>query len=449
MRISKLVRYLLSRNREYLFPIIGSSIIHWSLGFAYTLGNIIPYIASYMSLSGKNYVGIGNMCWIEGVFVLVQGASNYIYILSMNYLNYSAILFAGVFCSSLGLFLSYLFLDNLLVYTLSYSIIYAAGHGILYSSTIELVSNFYGKELSSNIMGILWLFRGLSTAVIPSVQTLIVNPKDIYYNLVYNNDKLFSNLSVIERIPKLFQFMFIFSTITQLVGSVVLIKGIKNIENNKENITKEISKSQLFGVSDITSSESFKILWLIAFLTWPCIQHIQLYWKIHGIFNTKLGDKQLSRMSSITLLSHTFFRIFWGVFGEIVGYLNCICTLTSILISGLLLLMFPLFESTSIVQYLVGYILVSIAHSGTSVVFPSILVGTFGSSKFFISFLLLFTAKALSCFLFCLLTELTTKYLNLQYSLIPLLIFSIGSFFLSFILKDTRSKYLSIEQEIV
>ncbi|KAH8741680.1 hypothetical protein FG386_003654 [Cryptosporidium ryanae] len=448
MRTCDSVRYLLSKNRKYLFPIIGSSLIHWSLGFAYTLGNIIPYIASYMSLSGRNHIGIGKMCWIESVFVLVQGVSN-IYLSYMDYLCYSVVLLVGVFCSSIGLFFSYIFLDNFILYTFSYSIIYAAGHGILYSSTVKFVSSFYSKDLSSNIMGVLWLFRGLSTAVIPSVQTLIVNPKDIYYNLIYNNDMLFSNLSIIERIPKLLQFMLIFSTVTQLVGSIILIKGIKHVEINKDNNIRKTIRSKLFSTKEITNSESFKILWLITFLTWPCIQYIQVYWKIHGIFNTKLGDKQLSRISSITIVSHTFFRIFWGVFGEIVGHLNCICTLTSILVFGLLLLMFPLFESASVVQYIVGYILVSIAHSGASVVFPSILAGTFGSSKFVISFLLLFTAKTLSCFLFCLLTELTTKYLNLQYSLIPLLIFSIGSFFLSFILKDIKSKYICIEQEIV
>lgn len=441
----ELNKIILSKKKEYWFPIIGSSLIHWSLGFAYTLGNIIPYIASYMSLKGRYYVGVGKLCWIEGIFVLFQGGSNYLFPSITEILDHYICLKVGIVFCCLGLILSYLFLDNFILYIISYSVIYGIGHGVLYSSTISLVSNFYKEELKSNMIGILWFFRGISMAVLPSIQSSFVNPKDIHQNYRLFDDYLFASVPIIEKIPKLIQLMFVFSFVSQSIGFLILAKGMNKDQNLKENKDLKIS----FSIPKKTiNSESFKLLWLITFLTWPCIEYIQIYWKIHGIINTKLRDQQLSTISCIALTLHIFGRIFWGIFAEIAGYLNCICILSTILVSGIILLMFPILEITSIFQYILGYMLISVAHSGTSVIFPSIIVKNFGSTKFLAIFFLLFIAKVFSCILFCIITEFTTKYLNIQYSLIPLLIFSLGSFFLSFILKDNGTNIKPI-QEVV
>ncbi|KAF7459066.1 putative monocarboxylate transporter [Cryptosporidium felis] len=423
------------KGRNFWIPIIGCSLIHWSLGFSNTLGNAIPYIASYMFTVGNENISLGKLSWVEGLFILFQGGSNYLYPAVVEIIGYSYYLLTGIIFCAAGLFVSYLFLEKYLFFLLGYSILYAIGHGMLYASTMEYLLNSYPRNTQTKIVGLLWLVRGTSMSSFSSIQFLLVNPKDLNFNIKLRNNKLFGSLYILDNIPRMIILTLVFSSISQIIGvSILLLK--------RENLSNKYSTKYNYGVNskDILNSESMKLLWLISFLSWPCIEYVQIYWKIHGIINTDLGDFQLTRISSIALIIQTIFRGFWGIFGDIAGHFNSLCVISTTLVTGILLLLFPVMKSVSIIQFIGGYFLVSIAHSGSSVVYPSIIARISKNPRFKEFFIFIFSAKVLSCLLFCTLTEIATLYLNIHYSLVPLLVFSLGSFFLSFILRDVGDK---------
>lgn len=442
MSFRQLIRDLLNKDKEFWHTLIGCALIHWSLGFANTFGNIIPYIASYVSFKEKRNLRIGMICWIECFFVLFQGGANYLYpSIERNIGNFYCLII-GFFSCNAGLLISYLFLEKYSLYLFGYSFLYATGNGLLFSSTIELLVNQYSKNSRSKIIGLLWLLRGASMSIIPSIQSSFVNPNNSNNYYVFNGNKIFSSLVVMEKVPKLLKLTFIFSVIFQILGVIVLTIVRKKDPEIIEK-QKNISNNKYFLKNQIYLSESFILLWLITFLTWPCIEYVQLFWKIHGMINTGLGDLQLTKVSCIVMVLQTLFRVFWGVFGQLAGYFNCICILSIILVTGIILLMFPIIESISIFQYILGYLLVSIAHSGNSAIYPTTIIKYYNQLNHMELFIYLFSAKVTSCIFFCILTDLTTHFFNLNYSLVPLLIFSLGSFFLSFILRDIKTNYIS------
>ncbi|OII74118.1 uncharacterized protein cubi_02920 [Cryptosporidium ubiquitum] len=442
MNFRVLIRDLLNKDKMFWPPLIGCALIHWSLGFASTFGNTVPYIASYMSLKGKHNLRIGMICWIDCFFVLFQGGANYFCPNIECIIGIPYCLIIGVFSCNAGLLISYLFLENYLIYLFGYSILYAIGNGLLFASTIEFLVNQYSKNSRSNIIGLLWLLRGASMSIIPSIQSSFVNPNNLNNYYIFNGKKMFNSLVILEKVPKLLKLTFIFSAIFQILGVIILIvmqkKNLKIIEKEKNVLNR-----RYFFTNQNYISEPFILLWLITFLTWPCIEYIQLFWKIHGMVNTGLGDLQLTRISCIVMVLQTLLRVFWGVFGQLAGYFNCICILSIILVIGIVLLMFPIIESISIFQYILGYLLVSIAHSGNSAIYPTTIIKHYSQSKHTELFIYLFSAKVTSCIFFCIFTDLTTHFLNINYSLVPLLIFSLGSFFLSFILRDIKKNHIS------
>ncbi|KAH8582474.1 membrane associated transporter [Cryptosporidium sp. chipmunk genotype I] len=443
MSFRVLIRDLLNKDKIFWSPVIGCALIHWSLGFSNTFGNTIPYITSYISLKGKHNLRIGMICWIECFFVLFQGGANYLYLSIERTIGIPYCLIIGFFSCNFGLLISYLFLENYLLYLIGYSILYAFGNGLLFASTIEFLVSHYSKNSRSKIIGLLWLFRGASMSIIPSFQSSFVNPNNSSNYYVFSGNKLFNSLVVLEKVPKLLKLTFLLSVIFQTIGITnLLIIGNKDLKI-KEKQEEYISDKRYYFTNRIYISEPFIVLWLITFLTWPCIEYIQLFWKIHGMVNTNLGDLQLTRVSCIVMILQTLFRVFWGVFGQLAGYFNCICILSIILLIGIILLMFPIIESISICQYILGYLLVSIAHSGNSAIFPTTIIKHYRQSNHIDLFIYLFSAKLTSCILFCIFTDLTTRFLNINYSLVPLLIFSLGSFFLSFILRDIKDNYIS------
>lgn len=433
---------LLYRDKNFWFPIIGCALIHWSLGFASTFGNTVPYVASYMLLNGKNNLCIGMICWIECFFMLFQGGANYLYPSIERIIGIRSSLVAGLFLSNAGLLVSYIFLENYLLYLIGYSILYAAGNGLLFASTNEFLVNHYPKNSRSKIIGLLWLFRGASMSILPSIQSSFVNPNNSNNYFVFNGNKLFSSLVILGKVPKLLKLTLIFSTIFQVLGITILMimrnTDLKMARKQECSVVNhEYSTS-----SKIFKSEPFILLWLITFLTWPCIEYIQVFWKIHGMINTNLGDLQLTRISCVVMVLLTVFRIFWGFFGQLAGYFNCICVLSVILVIGIMLLIFPVIESLSTLQFILGYLLISIAHSGNSAIYPTTILKHYTQLDRTELFIFLFSAKVISCIFFCIFTDLTTRIFNINYSLIPLLIFSLGSFFLSFILKDIKNSQI-------
>ncbi|KAL3127039.1 putative membrane associated transporter [Cryptosporidium hominis] len=441
MNFRLLIRDLLNKDKTFWSPLIGCALIHWSLGFANTFGNTVPYIASYISLKGKHKLRAGMICWIECFFVLFQGGANYLYPSIERMIGIPSCLVIGFFFCNFGLLISYLFLESYLLYLFGYSILYAIGNGLLFASTIEFLASNYSKNSRSKIIGVLWLFRGASMSIIPSFQSSFVNPINSNNYYVYSGNKFFNSLIVLEKVPKLLKLTFIFSAILQITGIANLAIIGRKDPRIKEKQEQYTSDKRCYFANRIYTSEPFVLLWLITFLSWPCIEYIQLFWKVHGMTNTGLGDLQLTRVSCIIMILQTLFRVFWGIFGQLAGYFNCICILSIILVTGIILLMFPIIESISIFQYILGYLLVSIAHSGNLTIFPTTIVKHYCQSNHMELFIYLFSAKATSCIFFCIFTDFTTRFLNINYSLIPLLIFSLGSFFLSFILRDIKDNY--------
>ncbi|EEA07066.1 uncharacterized protein CMU_034520 [Cryptosporidium muris RN66] len=468
---------LMSYNLEYWFPLAGSGLIHWSLGFTYTFGNLVPYIASYMTIKGRYGITICYICWIETIFMLFQGLFGYISGKLEQKLGFFIVLVLGVLLANLGLGFASYHIEDFLFFSFFYSIILGIAHGLIYPLTISYAINKYPAKMKGIISGILWGCRGLSMALLPCIQCKFLNPYSFRPDLKYKGNWLYSNTAILDRIPTMLYCMTLASFISQILGVLTIFYGESNIKfekasskkssdaeetietkyqssNNKTNLnSQQISYStsnvQYKYPYKILSSSYFKLLWYITFCTWPAVLYTQVYWKIHGMHITTLRDFQLARIACFIGILHTISRLIWGLICEAFGPINSLCIMTSFFISGLLVFAFPLWEPFIAIQYTLGYSLLSVAHAGTFVVPPSTIIKVFGAKNFGPIFGLLFSARILSSTVFCLVISLIFKYSKLEYIPIIILFSSFVGFFLTIYIRDIESQEFQFEGSTV
>ncbi|CAD2085235.1 hypothetical protein YYG_04877 [Plasmodium vinckei petteri] len=404
--------------------ILGGFLIHCTLGSIYCFSNISAYVISYMKIIGCSNVKYKDSSWIYVLTLIFQCFFGFFGgILNQNLGPQISVLLGG-WLMCLGILLSYFTVFNFYLFSLTYGILCGIGCGIAYPIPLSVaVKKHY--DYKGVISGIIFIGRGLAVFLICPLQNYYINKynymPDYTPELENSDDKYFSNLDILNKVPYLFIYEGIFFALIQFIGAYLISdtndttkefmtfndktskilyfdeKGFTNKHNVISNSFETLSSASNFSFRESSSTfinREFILIWLMIFFNWQAISYTQVFWKIFGLNYLYIDDRYLSILGAVSSLFNIFGRIFWGF----------ICDLTSFKFALILMSILMSFLTVTLtlsgfygkLTYSIWVCLIFFCHAGTFSIFPSITAHIFGTKKFGPVFGLLFTARAFS-----------------------------------------------------
>ncbi|VDM16332.1 unnamed protein product [Hydatigera taeniaeformis] len=299
--------------------VLGGFLYHLALGYFYTVGNMIPYVVSYMGIKSSE------AAWFSSTLLALQAVFMPTGAILATKLGYRPVFIIAMVFSAGGILLTRLTIDyGLGPYIATYCILNGIGMGVPYSVIFSVASSWF-PEHRATVVGIISSGFGLGALVFTPIQTAIINPN----NLPVNGTKF--PPSVEEGIPMAFI----------VLGGIVLgLELIGTILDDDEtaisltNSTAEVKKKTLnvpksYTVSEALKSVDFYLLWLIAFCD---------IIPVYGI-RSAFDDQFLSAIATTSAAFNCLGRVFWG---HMVDRFSSKCPLMCFLVMwGSLFVTFP------------------------------------------------------------------------------------------------------------
>eukprot|EP01083_Nonionella_stella_P022559 62390_1 len=316
--------------------LIGGSLMQLTFGSLFCFGNLVPYIASYMTYSDyieshpnqdfdiatsyENYTTQTN--WV--LFIMVTCMSIFIVFggdLEVR-IGPTKTYIISALSVTLGVGLSYFSLtynsNGLLIVT--YGVIFGCGVGIGYPVLVIVCMRWFPKHRGA-VCGIISAIYGSGAFVFDSIQTALVNPDNVSINpstgYVLQND-------VIQRIP----FMFAYIAAIMLTMQIIAIACVRSppwfrSQNQiiDANMAENVSKSQLqYEAFSLTLKQTMTLwvfweLWINNFLYCIVLMFVTSEWKVFGSNYLEIqNDQLLSLIGSVSSLFNGVGRFCWGIF---------------------------------------------------------------------------------------------------------------------------------------
>ncbi|CDO62331.1 monocarboxylate transporter, putative [Plasmodium reichenowi] len=404
--------------------ILGGFLIHCTLGSIYCFSNISVYVISYMKIIGCSDVKYKDSSWIYVLTLLFQCFFGFFGgILNQNLGPQISVLLGG-WLMCLGILLSYFTVFNFYLFLMTYGILCGIGCGIAYPIPLSVaVKKHY--DYKGVISGIIFIGRGLSVFIICPLQNYYINKYNYmpdYMPEIENSDeKYFSNLDILNKVPYLFIYEGIFFAIIQFLGSYLIAdssdtskdfmayndrnnkvlyfeeKNFINKANGLSNSLRTLSNTSNFSFREANNTfinREFILIWLMIFFNWQAISYTQVFWKIFGMNYLSIDDRSLSILGSVSSLFNIFGRIFWGLISDFTSFKTTLILMSFMM--SFLTITLTMSGFYGIITYSIWVCLIFFCHAGTFAIFPSITAHTFGTKNFGPVFGLLFTARAFS-----------------------------------------------------
>ncbi|GAW79505.1 transporter [Plasmodium gonderi] len=405
--------------------ILGGFLIHCTLGSIYCFSNISIYVISYMKIIGCSNVKYKDSSWIYVLTLIFQCFFGFFGGILNQHLGPQISVLLGGWLMCLGILLSYFTVFNFYLFLMTYGILCGIGCGIAYPIPLSVAvkKHFDSKGV---ISGIIFIGRGMAVFLICPLQNYFINKynymPDYSPELDNSDEKYFSNLEILNRVPYLFIYEGIFFAFIQFIGACLICdsgetskefltfndknskilyfddKGFTS-KNNKgiSNSYRTLSNTSNFSFKESGSTfinRDFILIWLMVFFNWQAISYTQVFWKIFGINYLYIDDRSLSFVGAVASLFNIFGRIFWGYISDLTSFKTALI-LMSMLMSFLTVTL-TLSGFYGRITYSIWICLIFFCHAGTFSIFPSITAHTFGTKNFGPIFGLLFTARAFS-----------------------------------------------------
>ncbi|GAB64995.1 transporter [Plasmodium cynomolgi strain B] len=406
--------------------ILGGFLIHCTLGSIYCFSNISIYVISYMKIIGCSNVKYKDSSWVYVLTLIFQCFFGFFGGMLNQHLGPQISVLLGGWLMCLGILLSYFTVFNFYLFLMTYGILCGIGCGIAYPIPLSVaVKRHY--DYKGVISGIIFVGRGMAVFLICPLQNYFINRynymPDYTPELDHTDDKYFSNLEILNRVPYLFIYEGIFFAIIQFIGACLIADSGETTSNeflpfndksskvlyldhrgyaNKSpkgicSSFRTLSNTSNFSLKESTSTfinRDFVLIWLMVFFNWQAISYTQVFWKIFGLNYLSIDDRSLSFLGAVSSLFNIMGRIFWGFISDLTSFKTALI-LMSMLMSFLTVTL-TLSGLYGKVTYCIWVCLIFFCHAGTFSIFPSITAHTFGTRNFGPIFGLLFTARAFS-----------------------------------------------------
>lgn len=384
--------------------------INLTLGSFYSIGNVAPYIISYMKNNNNPNVKNEETTWItasyllgQGIFIIVGSNLETLFNTRVAAIVGCVVHFASTFATMWALDLS------LPTVALTYGFGSGAGCGAAYIASIIAAQRWFAHS-KGFATGLVVSSFGLGGLLFSPLQTLYMNPN----NIPTGPNQEFVK-SVYEKTPSLFMYMALLFACIQIVGCCLAFPGppLANAPQNPERTTtppavRVADDDLLPQLSNFTSSFKYRIFYVIGammMLVAPGVTFVNSLGKIYGLTHIK-DDRFLATIIAIAAIPNAFGRISWGLLIEKFGF-RLTYTIKVVLFATLVIL-FPYdFILSSKVLYSIWMIGLFFGFSGTFVLFPVYIEQVFGPKYHGMVYGFLYIFLAISSIITAIIIQLT------------------------------------------
>ncbi|XP_071511784.1 apicoplast pyruvate carrier 1-like [Diadema antillarum] len=428
--------------------VVGSILVHLTLGTMYSYGNMAPYVTSFIRKYSKPVtLSYQETSFIFGVMVFGQGISMSVGGFIESRLGPRFTTMIGCFLVSAGMMLSAVAIRvSFFLLLLTYGLIFGLGIGIAYVPPIVCCIRWLPHR-KGLVSGLVVAGFGGGAFIFNIVQTAFLNPHNLKANITdptEPTDRYYGQASILDKVPLSFILQGGIFLAIQLIGSLLITnppQGWANgsftdesslleseatpkpssgaVESTGEGTSDKGSQGKLspsktlaFGTPkpvkveedtrvsglDLTpkmmvKTKEFWLLWLTYLANGQGITLISTLYKAYG--QTFINDDHfLAIVGSFSAVFNGLGRVFWGSLADKFSY-----RVIMMVLSGTTAALFTTLIATQYVGRVMFFIWVCaifFVFSGNFALFPTVTARAFGVTSFGLNYGLVFTAMALS-----------------------------------------------------
>ncbi|KAM3183884.1 hypothetical protein ACTXT7_009469 [Hymenolepis weldensis] len=288
--------------------VIAGFLIHLSFGCMYTIGNMTPYLASYVAKYIDPNFNKGLVVWVSASALAAQGLFMPLGGLFAPKLGVKLVVILGCVINSGAFMLTYFALRFGFVWVLvTHLISLGLGVGLAYSVVMQAAATWFPVN-GGFVIGLIAAGFGLGALVFTPIQMAFVNPENI---AVDNETRYFTDDSVLGRVPVSYLVIGGIMLGLQIIGCLIIRK--KPSLEDDVIATDAARAKEPFNMSpkQTLKCRYFYFLWLLMFCN---IIPITLLTSSYKIFGNKFlaDDVYLTTVGTLSSLFNCLGRVFWG-----------------------------------------------------------------------------------------------------------------------------------------
>uniref|UniRef100_A0A914E573 Uncharacterized protein n=1 Tax=Acrobeloides nanus TaxID=290746 RepID=A0A914E573_9BILA len=294
--------------------IVFGMVLQVSIGIDCTLGNILPYVVSYLRWKVDPHLTYGHMIWLTvkiPVAMLFGG-----YLEKKIGCRKASIIGAIMYTVMIGL--SYFTIQqSFLLLLLTFDLLQNFGSGIVYNCVLINAQKWLPNRVGL-ASGLIVAGFGLGGFFISPLQTKYVNPK----NLQTGSDSYFTQSEILEKVPPLFVVMAVCFGLAQMVAFLFMAEPKAT---NEEEIQSRTSshpineKPNILTIKEVLISNTFALLYATLFLNTVWCNTKDGLFKAYGLEFIH-DDFFLAILSSVSSVISCGSLIVYGILVDKVGY---------------------------------------------------------------------------------------------------------------------------------
>ncbi|CUT99518.1 oxalate:formate antiporter [Echinococcus multilocularis] len=436
--------------------VLGAALIHLSLGYNYTVGNMNAYLIPYMNITS------GQTVWIHAVVISGQAIAMPLGGLLTSKIGFRIVVAVGCLLCSGGVALSSLTVQHGLgPFIFTYAVMFGVGMGLPYSVLFTLAADWFPNHRAV-VTGIILGGLGMGALLFTPTQTALINP-----NNLPNSDP-----SVLGRVTRSFLILAAVMFVLQIIGFSLLRKSpssakadddvfsesdnsemeyqdaSQGLDKDDSEVAVKIESSDIHNIYNYTIQEALKTIdfYTIAVIIFLDTVPITLQSSAYKVFGSehKLEDRYLSTIATCTAIFNCSGRVIWGLICDHVSFkipLGWFLMQWAILFGT-----FPLVAETEVFRYLfpVWVFLLFFSMAGHFVLMPAACSRIFGPKNTATTYgLLYFTTCPSALILAAIVSQYDIKK-NFPLTFYCCCALCLVSFALSLFLKDKFGKWRDV-----
>ncbi|XP_071479836.1 apicoplast pyruvate carrier 1-like [Diadema antillarum] len=381
--------------------VVGSILVHLTLGTMYSYGNMAPYVTSFIRKYSKPVtLSYQETSFIFGVMVFGQGISMSVGGFIESRLGPRFTTMIGCFLVSAGMMLSAVAIRvSFFLLLLTYGLIFGLGIGIAYVPPIVCCIRWLPHR-KGLVSGLVVAGFGGGAFIFNIVQTAFLNPHNLKANITdptEPTDRYYGQASILDKVPLSFILQGGIFLAIQLIGSLLITNPPQGWANGSFTDESSLLESEATpkpssgavestgeGTSDKGSQGKLSPSKTLAFGT-PKPAYGQTFIN---------DDHFLAIVGSFSAVFNGLGRVFWGSLADKFSY-----RVIMMVLSGTTAALFTTLIATQYVGRVMFFIWVCaifFVFSGNFALFPTVTARAFGVTSFGLNYGLVFTAMALS-----------------------------------------------------
>ncbi|KAL5971409.1 L-lactate transporter [Taenia solium] len=374
--------------------VIGAALIHLSLGYNYTVGNMNAYLIPYMGITS------GQTVWFHAVVISGQAIGMPLGGLLASKIGFRIVVAVGCILCSSGVALSSLTVQRGLgPFIFTYAVMFGIGMGLPYSVLFTLAADWFPNHRAV-VTGIILGGLGMGALVFTPTQTALINPDSLP-----NSDP-----AVKARVTRSFLIFAAVMFALQIIG-FCLIRKCPSSAKGKEDVFSDSGSSEneyqdapqgstkddsdfeseaavnlkdndVQNIYNYTIKEALKSIdfYTIAFIIFLDTVPITLQSSAYKVFGSEndLQDRYLSTIATCTAIFNCGGRVIWGLICDHVSFKIPLCWF--LMQWAILFGTFPAIATTNVFVYLypIWVFLLFFSMAGHFVLMPAACSRIFG-----------------------------------------------------------------------